>query len=170
MAEKVHPGRYHVTYKFEPAYRGCTILVRVQDTYRAYNSDAIRLARLLALELSSEVLRGRGRPSPMVWIPRAEAERYLQKMVECGLKVAVFDRPMAAHPKPRILGHGYEVGDHVQVFDDTLCGQTEGWVVAIGDPVQCQWDYFVRTADDQTIGYNAENLRLWSGSNGRVPD
>ena len=73
------------------AYPDAIIFFRLGDFYEMFGDDAVVVARLLDLTLTS---RNRGKPDeiPMAGVPRGAAHGYLARLLELGHKVAICEQ------------------------------------------------------------------------------
>src|SRR5262249_25546091 len=69
------------------AHPGMLLLFRMGDFYETFGDDAELLSRVLALKLTS-----RDEVIPMAGFPHHQLERYLQKLLHFGHRVAICDQ------------------------------------------------------------------------------
>jgi hypothetical protein len=72
------------------AHPDCLIAIRIGDFYEWYNDAAETVAKVLNITLTGRN-RGDNERMPMCGVPYHSVEKYLAKLVEAGLKVALLD-------------------------------------------------------------------------------
>lgn len=67
---------------------GALLLFRMGDFYELFGDDAIEAARILDITLTSRD-RNKPNPMPMAGVPHHSVQGYIQKLLNCGKKVAI---------------------------------------------------------------------------------
>ncbi len=84
------------------AHPDCIVLFRLGDFFEMFAEDAVLVAPILGVALTSRDF-GHGGRVPMCGVPHQSADVYTRRLVEAGLKVAVCDQVEEARPGAKLV-------------------------------------------------------------------
>ncbi|MCI1072609.1 DNA mismatch repair protein MutS [Lactococcus lactis] len=90
MAEKISPGMQQYL-DIKQDYPDAFLLFRMGDFYELFYDDAVNVAQILELTLTSRNKNSEN-PIPMAGVPHHAASEYIDKLVDLGYKVAVAEQ------------------------------------------------------------------------------
>lgn len=77
--------------QIKQAYPDCLVLFRLGDFYEAFNQDAVRLAEICEVTLTSRPVK-KGERAPMAGVPYHAVDGYIAQLVRRGVKVALVEQ------------------------------------------------------------------------------
>lgn len=147
--------------QIKQAYPDSLVLFRLGDFYEAFNEDAVRLAEICEVTLTSRPVK-KGERAPMAGVPYHAVDGYIAQLVRRGVKVALVEqsggdgapekrarmsRAPAAAPDPTSGAAPAAGGRSIMnrevvrvvtpgtlVEGDLLEARANNWLAAIGDP------------------------------------
>ncbi|MCT1182937.1 DNA mismatch repair protein MutS [Lactococcus lactis] len=90
MAEKISPGMQQYL-DIKQDYPDAFLLFRMGDFYELFYDDAVNVAQILELTLTSRNKNSEN-PIPMAGVPHHAASEYIDKLIDLGYKVAVAEQ------------------------------------------------------------------------------
>ncbi|MBK8540001.1 MAG: hypothetical protein IPL60_08350 [Ardenticatenia bacterium] len=83
--------------QIKQAHPDCLVLFRLGDFYEAFNEDAVRLAEVCEVTLTSRPVK-QGARAPMAGVPYHAVDGYIAQLVRRGIKVALVEQTGAEGP------------------------------------------------------------------------
>ena len=77
--------------EIKQSYPDCLVLFRLGDFYEAFNEDAVQMAEVCDVTLTSRPVK-KGERAPMAGVPYHAVDSYIAQIVKAGIKVAIVEQ------------------------------------------------------------------------------